>query len=489
MASIRARLTVWNGGVLVCVLLMFAAAAYVFLRYASLAQVDRALHQQMRVVLLTVRALKDGAADDSADVQAFVQDLNAHGLLVTVPPGMPNAIVTAPARIDEEGERRRRSSNRRATTPDVDWNDFREKTNAPRDDDEAFSVRGNRWGSRVLTERVTIASRPMLLIATQSLGQTKELLDTAQFAAMIALPIVVVFSILSGYVLARRALDPVASMTAEARRIGAQNLHERLSIRDPRDELGQLAVTFNDVLERVDLALEQQRRFTADASHELRTPIAIIRAEADVALTGGTDRTASQVEEYRNALVVIRDGSQQLTRIVNDLFLLARVDAGQTLMAPHAMHLDELVRSTVSGMRSLARQHQLDLDVYAASGVAYVGDEELLRGALRNLLDNAIKYSQEPGRIVVSLEREGATHRIVVIDSGCGISSEDQPHIFERFYRGDRIRGHRESATGAGAGLGLAIAREIVELHGGRVELLRSNEKGSAFVLVLPVSP
>src|SRR4029077_9752516 len=121
MASIRVRLTVWNSGVLVCVLLVFAAAGYVFLRYATLAQIDRALHQQMRVGLLTARASRGGVGNDSSAVKALVQDLNAHGLLVTVPPNMPNALVTAPTRIEEDGERRSRSPSRRGAGPDIDW--------------------------------------------------------------------------------------------------------------------------------------------------------------------------------------------------------------------------------------------------------------------------------------------------------------------------------------------------------------------------------
>ena len=176
-----------------------------------------------------------------------------------------------------------------------------------------------------------------------------------------------------------------------------------------------------------------------------------------------------------------------MSRIVNDLFLLARADAGQTLISSQAMQLDELVTSTVHGMRSLAEQWRLELRLHAVSGITCRGDEELLGRALRNLLDNAIKYSSGPGTIDVSLEHDSTSCRVVVADKGCGISMEDQAHIFERFYRGDRARGHRESATGAGAGLGLAIAREIAELHGGRAELRQSNESGSVFELILPL--
>lgn len=469
------------------VLLVFAIVGYLFLRYATIAQVDRALRQQMRVVMATAVTPRDSSMDAAASIASFAQDLKAHGLIATLPQTMPNTIVTSPARVEEDGERRRRRIVRGPTTPNIDWSDLRAKIKMPRDDEDALSVDGPHDGSRVLTEDLKLSSHPILLVASQPLGETVELLETAQAALLIALPVAFLLAIGVGYVLARRALDPVASMTEEAKRIGARNLHERLSVRNPGDELGQLAVTFNDVLQRVDLALEQQRRFTADASHELRTPIALIRAEADVALSSNTAGKDTQEKEYRDALSVIRDGSQQLSRIVNDLFLLARADAGQTLISPRAMQLGDLVSGTVNGMRSLAEKRGLELRLHVQGEAPCQGDEELLRRALLNLLDNAIKYSNGPGTIDVSLEQNPYMWHIVVADNGRGISKEDQPHIFERFFRGDRARGHQESETGAGAGLGLAIAREIAELHGGRVELRQSNESGSVFELILPV--
>ncbi|MEP7348103.1 MAG: HAMP domain-containing sensor histidine kinase, partial [Gemmatimonadaceae bacterium] len=276
----------------------------------------------------------------------------------------------------------------------------------------------------------------------------------------------------------------IAAMTAEARRIGSRNVHERLSVGNPGDELGQLAITFNEVLQRVDSALEQQRRFTADASHELRTPVALIRAEADVALSEG----AASDGEYRAALSVIRDGSQQLSRIVNDLFLLARADAGQTVMSPHVMYLDELVSSTVQSMRLLADAKHIQLHVLPLAEVSFQADEELLRRALFNLLDNAIRYSPDASQVHVALERDEKWYRIAVTDDGPGIGADDQLHIFERFFRGDSSRAHSESANGAGAGLGLAIAREIAELHGGQLRLRRSDASGSSFELILPAT-
>ncbi|MEP6620930.1 MAG: HAMP domain-containing sensor histidine kinase [bacterium] len=481
MATIRTRLTVWNGGVLALVLCAFAIAAYGFLGYATRAQVDRALDQQVQLVALTLKAHRD-AGSDSAVITAVVRDLESRGINAARRADFPSIIVTSPIRVESDEDERGGPSRRDTNQSNIDWQDLRRKLAALRDEDASFSVRGHRGGVRAVLERLDIGTPRVQLIATQPMHATIELLETARDAELIALPLVLLLALLAGYLLAQRALAPISAMTTEADAIGARNLHERLSVQNPRDELGRLATTFNSVLERVDVAMEQQRRFTADASHELRTPVALIRAEADVALSGEGEHDP----EFRAALGVIRDGAVQLSRIVNDLFLLARVDAGQPLLTRNAMYLDELVTTTVQGHRAIASVSGVEFRVQLPGEIPYVGDEELLRRVLRNLLDNAIKYTRQPSIVDVALRSEGSTHCITVADRGIGITIEDQPHIFERFFRSDHVRGHSESAYGAGAGLGLAIAREIAELHGGRLELEHSSPQGSTFALSLP---
>jgi len=482
MASIRVRLTAWNGGVLALVLVLFATAAYVFLRYATLAQVDRALDQQVRIVTATVEAREGSARGDSARVVAILRDLAARGLQVTMRSDMPHTWITTPMRMARDEEDHQPATGDDTVPAAIDWNDLRSIIASPRDDDAAFSVRGQRSGVRALTERLDIGTPRLLLVATQPLFETSELLETARLAMLVTLPVAVVLALVGGYLLARRALDPIAAMSTQADGFSGRNLHERLSIRNANDELGRLASTFNRVLARADQSLEQQRRFTADASHELRTPVALIRAEADVALAGGMD-----VAQYREALAVIRDGSVQLSRIVNDLFLLARADAGQALISHDALYLDEVVTGTVHSMRSLAELKAVSLTVHVPGEVPYRGDDELLRGALRNLIENAIRYSHREGAVHVELEQAGSVYRISVTDRGVGIAEEHQAHVFERFFRGERARSRSEPADGSGAGLGLAIAREIAEQHGGCVVLHSSSEEGSRFELILPV--
>ena len=468
---------------LALVLGLFAAAAYVFLRYATLAQVDRALDQQVRIVTAAVEAHEGSARGDSARVVAILRDLAARGLQVTMRSDMPHTWITMPMRMARDEEDRRAVADVDTTPAAIDWNDLRTRIAASRDEDAAFSVRGQHGGVRALTEQLDIGRPPLLLVATQRLVETSELLQKARVAMLVTLPVALVLAVVGGYLLARRALDPIAAMTTQADGIGSRNLHERLSVRNADDELGRLATTFNHVLARADRSLEQQRRFTADASHELRTPVALIRAEADVALTGVTDGVA----QYREALAVIRDGSVQLSRIVNDLFLLARADAGQASLAPDALYLDEVVTGTVHSMRSLAELRTVTLTVQVPGEVPYRGDDAMLRRALRNLIENAIRYSRAGGAVRVALEQDESVYTISVTDAGAGISEEHQGHLFERFYRGDEARNRSESAEGAGAGLGLAIAREIAEQHGGRVVLRSSSDEGSRFELILPV--
>jgi signal transduction histidine kinase len=265
-------------------------------------------------------------------------------------------------------------------------------------------------------------------------------------------------------------------------------------VANPDDELGRLARTFNDLLARLDTAFEQQRRFMADASHELRTPVSIMRGEADVTLS----RPDREPEEYRSALRVVRDEGRRLSRVVEDLFLLARVDAGQRPLQRAEIYLDELVAECVRAARALgsARGTTLTLTVpdgESGDGVAdaaaewtYVGDEELLRSLVMNLLDNAIKHSPPGSAVELRLDRDDAEFRVAVSDNGPGIPAEAQPQVFERFFRVDRARAREAASDSGGAGLGLAIGRWIAEAHGGSITLAASSTRGSRFEIVLP---
>jgi len=301
----------------------------------------------------------------------------------------------------------------------------------------------------------------------------------AVFAGLI--PLAILLASAGGYFLARKSLAPVVAMSSQAGRIGAENLHERLAVQNEKDELGHLARSFNGLLNRLSESFDRQRRFMADASHELRTPVAILRGESEVALS----LQARSSEEYRESLDVMHHESERLTRIVEDLFTLTRADAGQYPLQPSDFYLDELVTECVHSARTLAQAKKISLTFEGAPESPIYADESLIRRMFMNLLDNAIKYTPDYGRVTVSCQGNGKEYVVNISDTGCGIPAELRPRIFERFFRADKARSRAES-DGGGAGLGLAIASWIAEAHHGRLELTGSDSTGSTFTAYLP---
>jgi signal transduction histidine kinase len=313
----------------------------------------------------------------------------------------------------------------------------------------------------------------------------------------VAVPVALLLAALGGSVLARKSLGPVVAMSHQAERIEATSLHERLRVPNERDEVGRLARVFNALLARLEASFEQQRRFMADASHELRTPVSIMRGEADIALS----KEKRSLEDYRGALEVVRAEGRRLSRIVGDLFLLARADAGQQPLAPNELYLDELVSDCVRAVRSLAVRRAVlvhcameppppaEVDRGDAGPPlyhAYRGDEELLRRLLVNLLDNAIKHAPPDSTVDVDLLSDAFGHRVRVVDHGSGIPPEARAHVFERFFRADAAHARDAESETGGAGLGLAIARWVAEAHGGSLTLVTSRAGETVFEAWLP---
>jgi Signal transduction histidine kinase len=274
-------------------------------------------------------------------------------------------------------------------------------------------------------------------------------------------PLVLLLASAGGYFLARKSLAPIASMNRQTQRITAERLSSRLDVSNPRDELGRLATTINELLTRLETSFKEQQRFIADASHELRTPLAVLRGETEVALS--KTRT---IEEYEASLALIKDEAERLSHIVEDLFLLARqpIDAPVTLVK-QPMSLNEVVRDCARAARVLAMNKGVRLKTDDDSpSIVLNGDDELLKRMMLNLLDNAVKYTPEGGEISVALARQNGNAQIEVRDTGIGIPEADHARIFDRFYRVDKAR----SRALGGAGLGLSIVRWIVAVHGGR---------------------
>jgi signal transduction histidine kinase len=340
---------------------------------------------------------------------------------------------------------------------------------------------------RALAMRVAVNGRPFTVLALRSLRAEVEATESFATAVMVAIPLVLLLAGLGGYLLARASLAPVVAMGLQAQRISASNLYERLPVKNPRDELGRLSEVLNGLLARLEHAFEQQRQFMADASHELRTPVAALLSVAGVALA----REDRDPRELREALDVVRGEARQLGRLVEDLMLLARVDAGELPIRREPLFLEELLQDSARAARGLAASRGITLIAPPVDEAPFVGDADLLRRLVMILLDNAIKYTLPGGEVRLSLDRDGASerYRISVEDTGPGVPSWAAERIFERFFRVDESRTRTAEGDGgvASAGLGLAIARWAADVHGGTVRLDATGPSGSRFVVTLPM--
>jgi heavy metal sensor kinase len=331
--------------------------------------------------------------------------------------------------------------------------------------------------ARAAVRRAIIKGQTYYAIAMQPMDTIEADLAAIRRAMWLALPLILGLAGAGGYFFASRNLAPLGWMAEQARKITGSNLNTRLEIGRAAEELETLAASFNELLSRIDQTFEGMRRFVADASHELRTPLAVIRGEADVALS--SERSPA---EYRETLAVILDESRRLSRLVDDLLNLARADAGRVKLEVREFYLNDLLSECCRSVQSLAAARNLSLECRYAADTPFRGDEELLRRMVLNLLDNAIRYTPPGGKISAELEAREDGVRIRISDTGVGIDPESAPHVFERFYRADKAR----SRENGGFGLGLAIVKWIAESHRGIVELASEPGAGSAFTVTLP---
>jgi signal transduction histidine kinase len=294
-----------------------------------------------------------------------------------------------------------------------------------------------------------------------------------------ALGVLFVASLGVGWVVAGRVLRPIGRITAVAREIQATDLSRRIELGGPDDELKQLADTFDAMLARLDAAFAAQRQFVADASHELRNPLAIIRTNVDVALAD----PHADPDDLRYAITVVKRASDRMSRLVEDLLALARRQAPTFEHEP--VDLGAAVTEASDDFVVPAAARDIVLDRAIAPGVVVTGDRDALKRAVANLLDNAVRLAPAGSRIRLATGSEGNRAWIAVADEGPGIALEDQPHVFDRFWRADKAR----SRADGGTGLGLAIVRQIAESHGGQVRLHSKIGVGSSFVIWLPIDP
>jgi len=323
-----------------------------------------------------------------------------------------------------------------------------------------------------------VEGRPVFMRAAQSENAAHAELARIAWILGIGLPLGAVCAAAVGYRLARRALAPVDRLATRASAITADRLGERLPVETPDDELGRLARAFNATLARLEQSFDRTRRFTSDASHELRTPLTAIRSVGEVGL-----QESRSPESYREIIGSMLEEVDRLNQLVESLLTLSRADAGDVKLARQPLDLASLVEDTVTHLQVLAEEKGQRVVTELGRPTTLSADPVLLRRAVVNLLDNAIKYSPAGTSIYVTLSMRDGQAVLSIRDQGPGISAVDQTRIFDRFYRVERSRSREKD----GVGLGLAIARWLTEAHGGQLTVESEEGRGSTFRISLPL--
>jgi heavy metal sensor kinase len=466
--SIRAQLTVWLALLITLCLAAFAFYLYVAVSHSLTADLDQTLRVQAQQITATYEFTEPHDRDYKEDVEENQQ-------LVDTSVGSPRAASRVWVEVlDTRGHLLTHSSNlgpRHLPLPAQAW---------------ALVHAGPRLSTQaVLGGALHVYSLPAIDHDGQTVGlvvvaaSLQAVRATAQILLVLLLAGglgVVFLAVLGGGVLVRRGLRSLEEMATMAEGITAHRLDQRLALRAPPREVRRLADTFNAMLDRLHAAFAAQRRFVADASHELRTPLTTIRGRSEVLLLSPTLDA-----ETREGLVMIRDEAGRMGRLVANLLLLARGDAARAI-DQRPVELDVLLLEVARQARALAQG--VTVTISHEDQVLVLGDADLLKQLLLNLVDNALTYTPPGGHIDLALSVVDGQARLAVHDTGIGIAPGELSHIFERFYRLDQAR----SRHSGGAGLGLAIARWIAEAHGGRIEAESAVGQGSTFTVVLPLS-
>ena len=499
--SIRWRLQLWHGLILVTVLAGFGFTAYRLQYSNELRRVDQELQQRLGPVLEALRRGQPGerGGPGGPGERGGFGGPGRPGDPRPGPGGPDNRGRRGPPSRDVGGEisspREFRLGPGRAALFEGDTNSFYYVVWLR--DGHELSRSVSAPADARLPERISsIGLAPMIrmrgtmrevyqftppgecLLVGRSIAP--ELVNLHQFALVLTGlgGAVLVLGLAGGWWLATRAIRPIDDISATASKIATGDLSHRINTDDTDNELGQLAGVLNSTFARLESAFARQQQFTADASHELRTPIAVILSQTQATLA--RERSSG---EYRDSLEACQRAAQRMRRLTESLLALARLDAGQDAMKRERIDLSRIAKECSDLLRPLAEEHRITLHCELTSAEC-LGDSESLAQVVTNLLTNAILHNKSDGAVRLTTRCEHQSALLIVADSGPGIPAEDLPRIFERFYRADQSR---TGATG-GTGLGLAICKAIVDAHGGKLEVASTPGQGSAFTLRIPVT-
>lgn len=432
---LRARLTLWYAGVLTLVLAAYASGVLVVLRQSLMRDLDRALHDDRETAEQMLERHPDGSIGWQAEPHDHDHDEDVGRRWLEVRGADGRLLYARPTAIP--------------------WEPAVRRSSAP------YAVGGV----------------PVTLIVARSEEPLRRELHELLLIMALGLPVAVALAAVGGYALARRALAPVGRLADRARAITAERLDERLPVERPGDELGQMAAVFNGTLARLQRSFEQLRRFTADASHELRTPLTAMKTVGEVGLRERRDGA-----DYREVIGSMLEEVDRLAHLVDGLLTLSRADAGTVRLDRLPEDLGDIAREVAGQLGVLAEEKRQNLVVESDEQVHARVDRSVLRQALINLVDNAIKYSPEGGEVRVVVRDGARGPSVEVSDTGPGIPPEHRHRVFDRFYRIDRGRARELGGTG----LGLSIARWAVEANGGWLELAGADDAGCTFRVNFP---
>ncbi len=454
---LRWRLTLWYLLTLTLILLLFAGFLYWQVQRSLLAQVDAGLQLSATQALVTVNAdngqLVFQNIENTPELVRRLSDDMGISLLA------PDGSVWVHLGEDDEA-------------PIL----------APRSGFYTVSDGDDLW--RAYGESVSISGAPLSgwLLVTQSLEPVYETLLSIRYQILWGLPIALFLAGAGGYFLAGRVLRPIENITRTAQDISASDMSQRIDYSGPADEVGRLAATFDNMLDRLQSAFARERQFTGDAAHELRTPLTALKGRVGVTLS-----QPRSVSQYTDTLQEMEGQVDRLIYLSNDLLYMASLDQQRQTLTMETIALQSFMGAIIDQIATLASSKQITLTNSIADDLTIRGDIDLLIRLFLNLLDNAIKYSPVEGQVMVVAESKDQEVVVSISDNGPGIPAEHLPYLFERFYRveGDRSRSRQDDGHD-GAGLGLAIAREIARVHGGYITVESTIGQGSSFMVHLP---
>jgi heavy metal sensor kinase len=454
---IRIRLTAWYFAVLAVVLSAFGVSAYLEMRHSIRQTVDEELQIRAEGVhQLIERAIQRGAEDDLQEGLREHTELRQGGALLQVSDERGSWIYRSPV-MSDYGVPRPATIPRRAT-----------------------EFLGKNVPLRIWTQKVSVAGESYVIQAAFEMDDFYGALDHFALLLFISIPSLLLCAAAGGYWISTRALAPVDQITRTARTISAQNLSSRLVVPKTGDELQRLSETLNGMLERLEAAFKKITQFTADASHELRTPVAVMRTRTELSL-----RKARSAEEYRDVIAEVLAELEKTSALIEQLMFLARADSGAETLHFTPTNVAEVLREACHQGSALAEAKQIAFQEQISGDSMWVkGDTSSLRRLFLILIDNAVKYTPANGQVEVSLHRNDGFAVAEVRDTGIGIAEADLPSVFERFYRADKAR-TRELG---GVGLGLSIGRWITEVHAGTIEVRSAPGHGSIFQVRLPIA-